>query len=206
MTAELKRYIDRPVSRETLAKLLRYAELLKSENGRQNLISKASLDELWNRHIADSAQLVRWQPVQEASWVDIGSGAGLPGIIIASLVPGPVTLVERRRLRAEFLSAVVQELALADQVQVLCAKAQAIHGTFDTITARAVGALDTLLAMTHHLSHPRTVWVLPKGRRAKSELADARRSWHCDATSEASLTDPESEILVLRNVRPKGRG
>jgi 16S rRNA (guanine527-N7)-methyltransferase len=115
-------------------------------------------------------------------------------------------LVEPRRLRAEFLERVVSELELGDRVSVISAKAQNAAGDFGMITARAVGSVDELLRMTIHLSRPGTVWVLPKGRQAKSELADARRSWHCDATSEGSLTDPESEVLVLRNVRPKGRG
>jgi 16S rRNA (guanine527-N7)-methyltransferase len=203
---DLARYAGTPVPRETLNRVGRYAALLTNEANQQNLVAKSTLDGLWERHIADSAQLVRFEPCAGSSWIDVGSGAGLPGIILACIVAGPVTLVEPRRLRAEFLQRAVADLELGDRAHVVCAKAQAVMGSFDVITARAVASVDALLRMTIHLSHPGTVWVLPKGRRAKSELAEARRSWHCDATSEGSLTDPESEVLVLRNVRPKGRG
>ena len=206
MSAHLAAYVGAPVSRETTERISRYAALLAEESARQNLIAKSTVDTLWDRHIADSAQLARFEPKPGTSWIDIGSGAGLPGIILACVVKGPVTLGEPRRLRAEFLERVVNELDLDSRVSVICAKAQNVAGAFGVITARAVGSVDELLRMTIHLSHPGTVWVLPKGRRAKSELAEARRSWHCEATSEGSLTDPESEVLVLRNVRPKGRG
>ena len=205
MTFNTEAFAGFPVSRETMVSLKRYAKLLTEESGRQNLIAKSTLDGLWQRHIADSAQLAQFAPNGEISWIDIGSGAGLPGIVLACIVKGRVTLVEPRRLRAEFLERVVTDLGL-DRATVIGAKAQNVVGQFGVITARAVGSVDALLQMTIHLSHPGTVWVLPKGRRAKSELADARRSWHCDATSKGSLTDPESEVLVLRNVRPKGRG
>jgi 16S rRNA (guanine527-N7)-methyltransferase len=180
--------------------------LLADENNRQNLIARSTVEGLWDRHIADSAHLARFEPKTGASWVDIGSGAGLPGIVLACLLTGPITLVEPRRLRAQFLSDVAADLELQARVSVICAKAQNISGSFDVVTARAVASVEALLRMTIHLSHPGTIWVLPRGRRAKSELAEARRSWHCDAVSEGSLTDPESEVLVLRKVRLKGRG
>jgi 16S rRNA (guanine527-N7)-methyltransferase len=175
-----------------------YVRLLKGESQRQNLVSAATLDLVWGRHIVDSAQLVRLAPDAGGSWIDIGSGAGLPGIVIAALTDGPVTLVEPRRLRAQFLEEVVAKLGV--RASVICSKVERVEGKFDVITARAVAALPRLLAMAAHLSHPGTTWVLPKGRNAKSELAQARRSWHCEASSEASITDPESEILVLRKV------
>jgi 16S rRNA (guanine527-N7)-methyltransferase len=206
VTLDLQAYAGVPVSRETQERIALFTTLLKEENARQNLISASTVDHLWARHVADSAQLARFEPAPGASWIDIGSGAGLPGIILACLVTGPVALVEPRRLRAEFLSRAVHELVLEDRTTVICLKAQNVVGKYGVITARAVASVETILRMTIHLSRPGTVWVLPKGRKAKSELAEARRNWHCDATSEGSLTDPESEVLVLRNVRPKGRG
>ena len=194
----------RVVSRETYRQLQRFAELLRAEAGRQNLVSRATLDGLWERHVLDSAQLVRFEPTGGASWVDIGSGAGLPGIVIAALVGGPVALVEPRRLRAEFLQRAVADLGLGPRVTVHCTKAERVEGRFDVITARAVARLDRLLEISTHLSTRKTVWVLPKGRGAQSELADARRSWQCEATSAPSLTDPRSEILVLRGVTARG--
>ena len=98
---------------------------------------------------------------------------------------------------------VVGKLGLADRVTVAPCKVERAEGQFDVITARAVAALDSLLAMAEHLSKNGTVWVLPKGRNAQSELAQARRNWHCDSLVEQSRTDPESQILVLTRVGAK---
>jgi 16S rRNA (guanine527-N7)-methyltransferase len=199
----LERAVGQPVSRETYERIEAYAEQLKRENARQNLVSASTIEHLWERHILDSAQLLRFAPAPGASWVDIGSGAGLPGIVIACLVEGPVTLVEPRRLRAEFLLETADSLDL--NVTVERAKAENISGRFDVITGRAVAPLDRFLGISHHLSHPGTIWVLPKGRNAKSELADAHRNWQCEACLAASITDPESTILVLSGVRGRQR-
>ena len=112
------------VSRETSDKLERFSEILIAENQIQNLISKLTEADLWTRHFADAAQLISFAP-EGASWIDIGSGAGLPGLVIAILTKAPVTLVEPRRLRAEFLSRAVAELGLTN-VTVLHAKGEAV--------------------------------------------------------------------------------
>ena len=194
----LERAVGQSVSRETYERIEAYAERLKRENEQQNLVSASTIEHLWERHILDSAQLARFEPASGASWVDIGSGAGLPGLIIACLVQGSVTLVEPRRLRAEFLTEAVDSLRLKATVE--RAKSENVSGRVDVITGRAVAPLDRFLGISHHLSHPGTIWVLPKGRNAKSELADARRNWQCEACLEASITDPESTILVLSGV------
>jgi 16S rRNA (guanine527-N7)-methyltransferase len=191
----------RDVPRETFEKLERYVALLREESARQNLVSAATLDTVWDRHIIDSAQLVRYEPCAGASWIDIGSGAGLPGIVIACLVEGPVTLVEPRRLRAEFLHKAAESLRL--RVNVHCAKAERVAGTFDAITARAVAPLTQLLKISAHLSTRKTVWALPKGRSAPAELAEARRAWQGDFRVEPSVTDAESYIVVGTGVRAK---
>jgi 16S rRNA (guanine527-N7)-methyltransferase len=193
----------RPVSRETRGLLQRYVDQVRAANETQNLVSAATLDAIWGRHILDSAQLVRFETRPGTAWLDIGSGAGLPGIVIALLVDGPVTLVEPRKLRAAFLAEAVATLGLAERVTVHCAKAEKITGRFDMITARAVASLDRLLAMSLHLAHEDTTWVLPKGKSANSELAEARRSWQCEAQSEPSCTDPDARILLLSKVRAK---
>ena len=182
--------------------LFTFAFSLKVQGG-QNLIAPSTLGTIWERHVLDSAQLVRFEPFNGASWVDVGSGAGLPGLIVALLVKGPITLIEPRRLRAEFLRDVVSKLGLADRVTIECAKVERVQGKFDVITARAVAALDRLLAMTEHLSKSETVWVLPKGKNAQTELAQAQVNWHCDVRVEQSCTDPESQILVLTRVGAK---
>ena len=202
---ELAVAAGRDVSRETIDLLEHFATLIREENERQNLVSRSTLDALWDRHIIDSAQLVRFEDRDSASWLDIGSGAGLPGIVIACLVAGPVTLVEPRRLRVDFLGRCVDELGLGWRVTVEHAKVERISGRFDSITARAVASADRILALSAHLAHSGTRWVLPKGKTAQSELAEVRRNWQCSARVEASLTDPESAILLLEQVRAKGK-
>jgi 16S rRNA (guanine527-N7)-methyltransferase len=204
MIDRLAEVTGRSVSRETFERLEFYGDLLRDEAQHQNLVSRATLDRLWERHILDSAQLVRFEPSPGASWVDIGTGAGLPGVVIAALVSGPVVLVEPRRLRVEFLERIVAELGIGDRVSVAASTIQKVGGRFEVITARAVASLDKLLAISTHLSTRNTIWVLPKGRGAQSELAEASRTWHCEATSVPSRTDTNSEILLLRNVKARG--
>jgi len=178
-----------------------YAVFLREENRRQNLISASTVDDLWERHILDSAQLVRFEPHAGASWVDIGSGAGLPGIVIACLVEGRVTLVEPRRLRAEFLHRANESLDLG--VDVICSKAERAQGRYDVITARAVANLAKFMEISAHLSTRKTTWALPKGRNAEVELAQAQQAWQGTFHVEPSATDPESGIVIVTGVRAK---
>ena len=193
----------RDVSRETFDRLAAYVDFLEAEAGRQNLIAPSTVETLWERHILDSAQLVRFEPFPGAGWADIGSGAGLPGLVVALLTRGPITLIEPRRLRAEFLRKAAHDLGLSDRVGIEGKKVERVAGVFDVITARAVTALDRFLAIASHLSKTDTVWVLPKGKNAQSELAQACLNWQCDALVEQSRTDPDSQILVLTRVGAK---
>jgi len=199
----LSQVAARPVSRETFEKLEAFVALLREESGRQNLVSASTLDRIWDRHILDSAQLAKFEPYPGASWVDIGSGAGLPGIVVGCLVDGPVTLIEPRRLRADFLHKVVESLAL--NASVICRKAERAGGSFDVITARAVASLENLLRISQHLSTGKTVWALPKGRSAHKELAEAQRSWQGRFHLERSVVDRESWIVVAAGVRALGK-
>ena len=189
------------VSRETVEKIEAYAAMLREESQRQNLVSAATLDDLWERHILDSAQLVGFEPRSGASWADIGSGAGLPGIVIACLVAGPVTLIEPRRLRAEFLHRVCESLKL--NASVFVGKAERAEGSYDVITARAVTKLSNLLKISAHLSTRNSRWVLPKGRNAERELVEAQQAWQGAFHVERSATDPESRIIVGTGVRAR---
>jgi len=191
----------RPVSRETFEKLEAYAALVKEESTRQNLVSASTLGELWERHILDSVQLVRFEPHRESRWVDVGSGAGLPGIVVACLVDGPVTLIEPRRLRAEFLHKVCESLRL--KATVFAGRVERAEGNYDVITARAVAPLTELLKISAHLSTRNTVWALPKGRSAERELVEARRSWQGAFHVEQSVTGVDSEIVVATEVRAR---
>ena len=189
------------VPRETLQRIEQFAALLVEENGRQNLVSKSTLPDLWQRHIADAAQLLAFAP-ERGSWLDIGSGAGLPGMVIAILTEAPMLLVEPRRLRAEFLKLAVDALGLGPNVTVVQSKVELVrHPSVDIITARAVASIDRLFAIAGHLSHKGTIWVLPKGRTAKSELDEARRTWQGDFRLEPSRTDPDAQILIASRVR-----
>jgi 16S rRNA (guanine527-N7)-methyltransferase len=191
----------RPVSRETFERLEAYKAMLREEAQRQNLVSASTLENFWERHILDSAQLVRFEPHRGASWVDVGSGAGLPGVVVACLVQGPVTLIEPRRLRADFLHKVGESLAL--HVDVIATKAERAQGEYDVVTARAVASLAQLLKISAHLSTRNTVWALPKGRSAERELAEAQQSWQGAFHVEQSVTDPESFIVVGTGVKAK---
>ena len=200
--------IDLPddVSRETRGRLQRYVDLLLEENDRQNLIGRSTVEEVWQRHVSDSAQLVRFAPRPDSSWLDIGSGAGLPGMVIAILTEGPITLAEPRKLRADFLRRTADALGLGGRVTVHAARAERITGEFEVITARAVASLDALLRISQHLSTDKTLWLFPKGKSAQSELDEARRSWQGSFRLEPSVTSREAAILVASHVRRKGRG
>ena len=201
MIARLAEVSGRNVSRETFEKIEAYAALLREENQQQNLISASSLDQLWERHILDSAQLVRFEPHVGASWVDIGSGAGLPGIVIACLVEGPVSLIEPRRLRADFLHRVTESLRLP--ASILPSKVERAGGKYDVITARAVASLADLLKISAHLSTKKSTWLLPKGRSAQRELAEALQAWQGTFHVERSASDPESWIVIGTGVRAR---
>lgn len=193
------------VPRETMARLDAFAALLRGENERQNLVSKASLDQLWSRHIADSAQLVRFAPGRQASWVDLGTGAGFPGLIVAVLHAGPVTVVEERRLRADFLRRAAESLRI--EVEVIQAKAERLPPrAFDVISARAFAPLGRLLEFGTGLSTAKSVWLLPKGRNAETELAALDPTWQGDFRLEPSVTDPEARIIVATGVHRAGKG
>jgi 16S rRNA (guanine527-N7)-methyltransferase len=203
MREKLTEALGRDVSRETFERLSRFVDLLIAENSRQNLVSPSSLSELWNRHILDGAQLLGLAE-GAGTWCDIGSGPGLPGLVIAILGGTPMTLVEPRRLRAEFLGQAVAQLGL-ERVAVFQCKAEQMEGTFDYITARAVARLDKLFAITAHLARDGTKWILPKGETVKSELDEARRTWQGSFRLVPSRTHEPAAIVVADHVRRRGK-
>jgi 16S rRNA (guanine527-N7)-methyltransferase len=189
------------VPRETADKLAAFKQMVIEENGRQNLVSPASLADFDRRHRDDGAQLAALG--RAGSWCDVGSGAGLPGVIIAIITGAPMTLVEPRHLRADFLRRVVATLAL--NAEVIEAKIERVAATFDNITARAVADTSKLFAITDHVAHRGTRWILPKGRSAKKELEAARQSWQGRFTLVPSNTSDEAMILVAEDVRRRGK-
>jgi len=187
------------VSRET--RVAAFVDLLRGEAAKQNLIAPSTLDHIWARHIVDSAQLLAHAP-GDGVWLDIGSGAGLPGLVIALLRDAPVELVEPRKLRTDFLARAAAELDL-DKVTIHTAKIERTGGPAAVITARAVAQLADLFRIASHRSTSSTVWVLPKGRNVQSEVAEARRKWHGSFHVEPSITASDSLIVVAREVRPR---
>lgn len=199
----LEEMLGRDVPRETSDRLERYTALLLEENQRQNLIASGSEATLWSRHILDGAQLLSLGG-EKGDWLDIGSGPGLPGLVIAILGGRPMTLNEPRRLRADFLRRVVADLGLPG-VEVEECKVERLSGRFDKITARAVARLDRLFAMACHLAHSETKWVLPKGERAESELDEARRTWQGSFHLVPSRTHPASAVVIAEHVKRRGK-
>lgn len=193
------------VPRETSEVLHMLRELVIEENEQQNLVARSTLDQFFARHIVDSAQLLDVAGSPQ-SWIDLGSGPGFPGFVIALLRPAlPVTLVESRRRRVDFLSHVVDRLGLSN-VRIMGARLEVMPSeSFDTISARAFAPLDRLLPLAHRFSKPETIWVLPKGRGASKELEAVRTSWQGDFRVVPSVTDPEAAIIVADHVQPKGR-
>lgn len=192
------------VSRETL--LARYAELLRAEAANQNLIAASTLDTLWARHLVDSAQLVPLAAeAPRGAWVDVGSGAGLPGIVVGILLDRPVMLVEPRARRVAFLRDVATQLGLAHRVTVQPTKVESYKPTnrAAVVSARAVAELSQLISSTAHCTGSSTIWLLPKGRNAQSEVATAQAAWQGVFHVEPSITQPDSGIVVARGVRPR---
>jgi len=197
---------DLNVPRETMEKLETFVSLLKAENELQNLVSRQSLEQVWTRHILDSAQLLRFAPSREASWIDLGSGPGLPGIVVALLHEGETMLVEERKRRVEFLERAVDELGLTERVRVVGVKAERVEAVpFDVISARAFAPLDKLLTIGERFSTEKTRWILPKGRNAAAELEAVLSSWQGDFRLEPSLTDADAQIIVAERVSRKAK-
>lgn len=203
MIDQIAAVTGKDVSRETFAQLGHFCDLLLAENQRQNLIAPSSEAELWTRHILDGAQLLGLAD-REGSWLDIGSGPGLPGMVVAILGGRPMTLNEPRKIRAEFLRGAVIELGLPDTIVADC-KVERLEGKYDFITARAVAKLDRLLGMAWHLAHSETKWILPKGESAKSELDEARATWQGGFRLVPSRTHPASAIVVADHVSRRGK-
>lgn len=190
-----------------LERLERLCALLCEENERQNLVSKPSLNALWQRHIADSAQLLAFAPQEMGgAWLDLGTGAGFPGLVIAALRPDwDVRLVESRRKRVEWLERARMELQLG-KCSVIGARLELVESfPASVISARAFAPLPKLLDLSARFSTNATCWLLPKGRSAAQELASLPDSKRKLFHVEHSLTDPEAGIVVGRLEQKVGR-
>ncbi|QSR16845.1 16S rRNA (guanine(527)-N(7))-methyltransferase RsmG [Novosphingobium sp. KA1] len=180
--------------------------MLAEENTRQNLVSAASLDQVWLRHIVDSAQLLPHVPRGTSSpWMDLGTGAGFPGLVIAALRPEcDVLMVESRARRIEWLDRARLAMGL-DKARVLGQRLELVETReARVISARAFAPLEKLLTLSSRFSTSDTVWLLPKGRSAQQELDDLRK-WRHVFHVEQSLTDPQAGIIVGTLAGGKGK-
>ena len=195
-------------SADQWARLEQFATMLVAESAQQNLIAASTIPTMWVRHIADSAQLLALDARDgDGLWFDLGSGAGLPGLVVAILSERPIALIESRKRRCDFLRAVIGDLALA-HVEVIEAPLERIETrAAATISARAFAPLDKLIDLSARFSTESTRWLLPKGRNAVKELALLPQAWQNLFHVEQSLTDADSQILVgTGQITDKKRG
>ena len=201
------------VSRETLDRLKIHVDLLRDWSARHNLVSRRSLDDVWRRHVWDSAQLAAFVPQNATKIVDLGSGAGFPGLVLAALLRDrvSVTLYEATRKKAEFLEHAARAMRLNVDVRNMRIEDESKQ-PFDVVTARAVAPLGTLLGYSQRFCAPRTVCLLMKGQSVAAELTEARKSWRMKVSQHQSVTDPSGVILEIRELghvgarsRAKGR-
>jgi 16S rRNA (guanine527-N7)-methyltransferase len=190
------------VSRETLAQLDCYAELLVEWQARMNLVGPATIPMLWERHFLDSAQLLPLAG-HGKRWLDIGAGGGFPGLVIAILDPGArLTLVDSVAKKCRFLAAVADAAGIADRITIANTRIEALTASqFDIITARAAAALDVLFDWGRRFATPDTRWILPKGARVQEELATAAARFHFDHALVASQTDSQARIVIASGVK-----
>lgn len=193
------------VSRETFDLLKAFEALVGKWSPKINLVSKADLTDIWGRHIVDSLQIVPLVPDSPRKWVDLGSGGGFPGIVLAIVAKDfwpdlNMVLIESDQRKATFLRTAVRELGLhasvlTDRIE------ETTPQVADVLSARALASLDDLLAHADRHLAPGGLAIFPKGRRAEEEIAQARENWTFDLQETPSITDAEARILTIRNIR-----
>jgi 16S rRNA (guanine527-N7)-methyltransferase len=195
------------VSRETLARLELYAGILADWSARHNLVSRASLGDMWRRHFWDSAQLIPLIPADARSLVDLGSGAGFPGLVLAECLRehGVRTILyEATAKKCRFLGAVAERLKLS--IEVRCARVEdATPEPFDVTTARACAPLPTLLSYAQRFWGPGSKGLFLKGQNVASELTEAHKSWRMNVEQRQSRSDPSGVILEIWELRRAAR-
>jgi 16S rRNA (guanine527-N7)-methyltransferase len=188
------------VSRETLAMFQAYVDELLLWNRRINLVAATTLKDPWRRHIVDSAQLYALVPVGARRLVDLGSGAGLPGLILAICGMPETHLIESDKRKAAFLRHVAAGLALPVTVHAQRIEATPPMGA-DVITARGLAPLPRLLELAAAFTRPATRFLLLEGRSAEADLIAARREWTMGSALQTSLSARDGRIVVLDEVR-----
>jgi 16S rRNA (guanine527-N7)-methyltransferase len=192
------------VSRETLTRLESYVALLTAWNRRINLVGPSTIGDVWRRHILDSAQLFPLIPATARRLVDLGSGAGLPGLILAIMGVPEVHLVESDQRKVAFM----REAARVTGAKIVLhpQRAEKLPGfAADVITARALATVSVLLDLASHFTSTHSILLFLKGQAVQDELTQARKAWKMQATLHPSLSDPSGAILRLEQVIRAGR-
>lgn len=196
---------DLGVSRETFSRLSVFALLLEQWNPRINLVSRASLPHVWDRHIADSLQVLRHLPDGARHWADLGSGGGFPGLVAAIVLPETapalrVTLVESDARKAVFLRHVLRQTSVA--ATVLQERIETLAPlNADVISARALSDLTTLLEYMNRHAVARGIGLFPKGKTWAAEVDSARKRWDFAVDAVTSVTEPAAVILKIEGLR-----
>jgi 16S rRNA (guanine527-N7)-methyltransferase len=190
-------YVAERCDAGAMSRLEMLCDMLRHENGRQNLVAHNTLPVIWQRHIADSAQLVDHVSRETAQWLDLGTGAGFPGLVIAAMRPTwPVTAVESRALRVKWLKEAIAAMSLPN-CQVLGERVEDVTvEPVGVISARAFAPLPKLIQLARRFSTSDTLWLLPKGRSAAQEVASLPRNLQHAFHVEQSVTDQDSGIVV----------
>jgi 16S rRNA (guanine527-N7)-methyltransferase len=190
------------VSDETLAQLQAYAGLLANWSARINLVAASTLGDPWRRHFLDAAQLFPLIPAGAASLIDLGSGAGFPGLVLAIMGMPGVELVESDARKCVFLREAAR--VAAAPVTIRNARIDSVPArAVSVVTARGCAPLDRLLLYSQHFIGPETVCLFPKGEQVRQELAVAQQEWDFDVTSHPSRTDSRGVVLCLSRVRSR---
>ena len=200
------------VSDDTLEKLVVYEDLLKLWQRKINLIAPSTLQEVWPRHFADSAQLLELAPAGSRTWLDLGSGAGFPGMVLAILRAGrgsendaiPVRMIESDQRKAAFLGEISRRVRVPVDIAVTRIELLSTQGrdrVADVVTARALAPLDRLLNLACPFFSEDTVGLFLKGREADEEVREARVHWSFDCDLIRSVTDSEARIVRVRRPR-----
>lgn len=195
------------VSRETMTRLAAYDAVLVDWSSRHNLIARSTIEDRWERHYRDSAQLYPLIRQGAMTLADLGSGAGFPGLVLAAMGAErkiSVSLIESTGKKAAFLQTAAAAMALAD-LRVIPQRIESIAiSAPDVVTARALAQLDKLLRYAHEFARENTSLIFPKGQDVEVELTEAAKYWHMELEKHPSVTSPGSAILVIRSFRPKG--
>ncbi|WP_417320852.1 16S rRNA (guanine(527)-N(7))-methyltransferase RsmG [Emcibacter sp.] len=199
-------FLDINVPRETREKLEIYADLLEKWQKRINLVSPTTIKDKWQRHFLDSAQIMEILPPGrkgDLKILDIGSGAGFPGLVLALLGTGEVHLVESNNKKCTFMNQVIRETGAKAAVH-CCRIEELAPFPVDFISSRALATIDKLLQLSGRFLSDDTVCLFPKGKIWREELADAEKNWQFDVEKFTSRTEESGMILRLGNIRPRG--